>query len=81
MRTIELKIDDTLYSDILKSGIDVQCELKGLLRNLVYKKIVPSDNSTLSIEQIAELNSRIESFYTDRTIGRKWDEIKNELMR
>lgn len=36
---------------------------------------------TLTEEQTKVLNKRIESFHNDRTIGRKWNEIKTELKR
>jgi hypothetical protein len=33
MKTIQLSVEDNVYQDILKSGIDIQCELKA-----IYKK-------------------------------------------
>ncbi len=38
MRTIQLQIEDNLYDDILKSGINIQDEIKSTLYKLVYKK-------------------------------------------
>ena len=38
MQTIELKLEDNLYNDIVKSGIDIQNELKSFLKKILYKK-------------------------------------------
>lgn len=38
MQTIQLNVDDKFYDDIVKSGIDVQNELKGMMQKLIYKK-------------------------------------------
>jgi len=37
------------------------------------------DNLELSIEQKEELNSRIESFHNNPSIGKSWTEIKAQL--
>lgn len=38
MKTIELNVEDSVYQDILKSGIDIQGELKELIKKAIYKK-------------------------------------------
>jgi len=38
MQTIQLKLEDNLYNDIVKSGIDIQNELKLFLKNTLYKQ-------------------------------------------
>ena len=38
MHTIKLQVDDTIYNDIVKSGVNIQEELKLALHKLLYKK-------------------------------------------
>jgi len=38
MKTIQLNVEDTVYQDILKSGIDIQSELKDMIKKTIYKK-------------------------------------------
>ncbi len=38
MHTIKLELDDTLYNDVLKKGIDIQGELKKALHKIIYTK-------------------------------------------
>lgn len=38
MKTIQLNIEDNIYKDVLKSGIDIQGELKEMLKKAIYKK-------------------------------------------
>jgi len=38
MHTIKLQVDDTIYNDIVKSGINIQEELKLALNKLISKK-------------------------------------------
>ena len=38
MQTIQLKLEDNLYNDIVKSGMDIQNELKLFLKNTLYKQ-------------------------------------------
>ena len=40
MHTIKLELDDTLYEDVIKKGIDVQSELKKLyIKSYMQKSI------------------------------------------
>jgi hypothetical protein len=59
MHTIKLQVDDTIYNEILKSGVNIQEELKLALHKLVYKKeyqIASEINE--SIQDIKQGNSR-----------------------
>jgi len=38
MKTIKLNVEDNVYQDILKSGIDIQSELKDMIKKAIYKK-------------------------------------------
>lgn len=38
MKTIKLNLEDNVYQDILKSGIDIQSELKDMIKKLSIKK-------------------------------------------
>jgi len=38
MQTIQLNVDDKFYNDIVKSGIDLQYELKTMIKKAIYKK-------------------------------------------
>jgi len=38
MHTIHLQIEDNLYNEIVKKGINVQDELKLALNKILYKK-------------------------------------------
>ncbi|RLA78806.1 MAG: hypothetical protein DRG78_14255 [Epsilonproteobacteria bacterium] len=38
MHTIQLELDDTLYDDIVKKGIDIQALVKDTLKKALYSK-------------------------------------------
>ena len=38
MQTVKLELEDTLYADVLKKGIDLQVELKKALHKILYSK-------------------------------------------
>lgn len=38
MQTIHLQVEDSLYNEIVKKGIDVQDEFKKALHKMLYKK-------------------------------------------
>jgi hypothetical protein len=40
MQTIQLNVDDKFYNDIVKSGIDLQYELKTMIKKLFTKKSI-----------------------------------------
>ena len=59
MQTIKLELDDTLYDDIVKKGIDVQAELKKALQKIIYAKEYKIANDiNESLKDIKEDNSR-----------------------
>ncbi len=38
MHTVQLELDDTLYNDIVKKGIDIQAVMKDTLKKVLYSK-------------------------------------------
>ncbi|MEA2091713.1 MAG: hypothetical protein U9O83_05030 [Campylobacterota bacterium] len=38
MHTIQFQVEDNIYDDIVKSGINIQDELRLALHKLIYKK-------------------------------------------
>ena len=38
MQTIKVELEDSVYQDMLKSGIDIQGELKKMLNKAIYHK-------------------------------------------
>jgi len=38
MKTIELKVEDTFYQDIIQSGIDIQEEFLKMIDRIIHKK-------------------------------------------
>jgi hypothetical protein len=38
MHTIQLEIEDNIYNDMIKRGINLQDELKGIVKKAIYKK-------------------------------------------
>jgi len=59
MHTIKLQVDDTIYDDIVKSGINIQEELKLALRRLIYKKEYKIANDiSISIQDVKAGNSK-----------------------
>lgn len=38
MQTIQVQLEDNIYQDMLKSGIDIQSELNKLLKKTIYHK-------------------------------------------
>jgi len=55
--------------------------LKFIVDNNIKDFSINKNNLELSIEQKKELNSRIQSFHNDPSIGRSWNEIKNTISR
>ena len=59
MQTIQLQIDDNVYNDIIKSGVNIQDELKSALHKIIYKtehKIANDINK--SLQEIKDGKSR-----------------------
>ena len=38
MQTIQVELEDTIYQDMLKNGIDIQDELKKMMKKAIYHK-------------------------------------------
>jgi len=38
MQTIQVQLEDNIYQDMLKSGIDIQGELKKMMKKAIYHK-------------------------------------------
>lgn len=38
MHTIKLELEDSMYNDMVKKGIDLQKELKGIVSKVIYPK-------------------------------------------
>lgn len=55
--------------------------LRFIVDNDIKDFLVDTKSLELSNEQKVELNSRIESFHSNREGGRSWEEIKSELQR
>lgn len=60
---------------------EIMKALKFIVDNNIKDFVIDDKSLELSTEQKTELNSRILSFHNDRTIGRSWDEVKNDLVR
>jgi len=59
MHTIKLQVDDTIYNEIIKSGINIQDELKKTLHKLVYSKEYKiADDINQSLQDIKDGKSR-----------------------
>ena len=53
MQTIKVELEDSIYQDMLKSGINVQVELNKLLKKTIYQKEHKIANDiTIGIEEI-----------------------------
>ncbi len=59
MQTIQLQLEDSLYDDIVKNGINIQDEIKATLYKLVYKKEhqIASDIN-IAIKEVQDNKSR-----------------------
>ena len=59
MQTLKLQIEDNLYNDIVKVGIDVHKEVKTFLKQKIYKKELKiANNLNKSIADIKQGNVR-----------------------
>jgi len=38
MRTVQVQLEDNIYQDMLKNGIDIQGELKKMMKKAIYHK-------------------------------------------
>ncbi len=53
MQTVQVQLEDNIYQDMLKNGIDIQSELKKMMKKAIYHKEhkIASD-ITVGIEDI-----------------------------
>ncbi len=59
MQTIKVELEDSIYQDMLKSGINVQDELNKLLKKTIYHKEHKIANDIIiGIEDIKEGKTR-----------------------
>jgi len=67
MHTIKLELDDTLYDDIVKKGIDIQSVMKETLKKLLYSQEYKIANDiNQSIQDVKKGNSRpITEFFNE----------------
>lgn len=79
---IELSIEEPKIEKFFNSSKDeIMKALKFIVDNDIHD-FSPINNTTeLSEEQKKELDSRINSFHKDPTIGRNWNDVKNDLER
>jgi len=61
MHTIKLELDDTLYEDVIKKGIDVQSELKKALHKIIYAKEykIANDIKSANSRPLSELFNEV----------------------
>lgn len=59
MHTVQLELDDTLYNDIVKKGIDIQAVMKDTLKKALYSKEYKIANDiNQSLTDIKDAKSR-----------------------
>lgn len=79
---IQLSIEEPKIEKFFNSSKEeIMKALKFIVDNDIHDFSPINNTSELSEEQKKELNLRIDSFHKDPTIGRNWDEIKNNLKR
>lgn len=79
---IQLAIQEPKIEKFFKnSKEEIEKALEFIVENDINYFKHTSQEATLTPEQKEELNSRIESFHKDPTIGKSWDDIKNTLAR
>jgi len=79
---IQLSIEEPKIENFFHSSKEeIMKALKFIVDNDIHDFSPINNTSELSEEQKKELDSRINSFHKDPSIGRNWDEIKTELER
>ncbi len=59
MHTIQLELDDTLYDDIVKKGINIQEVMKDTLKKTLYSKEYKiADDISKSMQDIKSENTK-----------------------
>lgn len=79
---IHLSIEEPKIEKFFNSSKDeIMKALQFIVDNDIQDFSQRKNTSELSLEQKIELDSRINSFHKDRSIGRDWNDIKSELER
>lgn len=77
---IQLSIEEPKIENFFNSSKDeIMKALKFIVDNDIHDFSQINNTSELSEEQKKELTSRINSFHENRSIGRDWNDIKNDL--
>lgn len=77
---IQLSIEEPKIENFFHSSKEeIMKALKFIVDNNIHDFSSINNTSELSEEQKKELNSRINSFHNNPSIGRNWDDIKTEL--
>ena len=79
---IQLSIEEPKIEKFFNSSKDeILKALKFIVDNDIHDFSPINNTSELSEEQKKELDSRTKSFHKDTSIGRNWNDIKNDLER
>lgn len=79
---IQLSIEEPKIEKFFNSSKDeIMKALKFIVDNDIRDFSQTNTTSELSEEQKKELDSRINSFHENRSMGREWSAIKSELKR
>ncbi|QOY53568.1 addiction module protein [Candidatus Sulfurimonas marisnigri] len=79
---IQLSIEEPKIENFFNSSKEeILKALKFIVDNDIHDFSTRNNTSELNEAQKKELNSRIDSFHKDPSLGRNWDEIKNDLER
>lgn len=77
---IQLSIEEPKIEKFFNSSKDeIMKALKFIVDNDIHDFSQINNTSELSEEQKKELSSRINSFHENRSIGRDWNDIKNDF--
>jgi spore coat protein CotF len=68
MQTVQVQLEDNIYQDMLQSGIDIQGELKKMIKKTIYHKEYKMAN---------EINQGISEIRNGKT--RPIEDLFNEL--
>jgi len=67
MQTIQIQLEDNIYQDMQKSGIDIQGELKKILEKVIYHKEHKIANDVIQgLEEVKQRKTRpIENLFNE----------------
>ena len=79
---IQLSIEEPKIENFFNSSKEeIMKALKFIVDNEIHDFSSINNTSELSEDQKKELTTRISSFHKDPSIGRDWNEIKNNLKK